>query len=134
MGAPFIAVALFFFAFTTILAYYYIAETNIAYLRRSFKLPGDMIILKLFMLGSVFYGSVKTASVAWGLGDVGVGIMAWLNIIGILIIFFMSKPAIKALEDYEAQKSQGVKEYTFDPNSLQINNAIFWEKRKRNSD
>mgnify|MGYP003321794859 FL=1 len=134
MGAPFIAVALFFFAFTTILAYYYIAETNIAYLRRSFKLPGDMIILKLFMLGSVFYGSVKTASVAWGLGDVGVGIMAWLNIIGILIIFFMSKPAIKALEDYEAQKNQGVKEYTFDPNSLQINNAIFWENRKRNSD
>ena len=134
MGAPFIAVALFFFAFTTILAYYYIAETNIAYLRRSFKLPGDMIILKLFMLGSVFYGSVKTASVAWGLGDVGVGIMAWLNIIGILIIFFMSKPAIKALEDYEVQKSQGVKEYTFDPNSLQINNAIFWENRKRNSD
>jgi AGCS family alanine or glycine:cation symporter len=134
MGAPFIAVALFFFAFTTILAYYYIAETNIAYLRRSFKLPGDMIILKLFMLGSVFYGSVKTASVAWGLGDVGVGIMAWLNIIGILIIFFMSKPAIKALEDYEAQKSKGVKEYTFDPNSLQINNAIFWENRKRNSD
>ena len=134
MGAPFIAVALFFFAFTTILAYYYIAETNIAYLRRSFKLPGDMTILKLFMLGSVFYGSVKTASVAWGLGDVGVGIMAWLNIIGILIIFFMSKPAIKALDDYEVQKSQGVKEYTFDPNSLQINNAIFWEKRKRNSD
>ena len=93
-----------------------------------------MIILKLFMLSSVFYGSVKTASVAWGLGDVGVGIMAWLNIIGILIIFFMSKPAIKALEDYEAQKSQGVKEYIFDPNSLQINNAIFWENRKRNSD
>jgi len=77
---------------------------------------------------------VKTASVAWGLGDVGVGIMAWLNIIGILIIFFMSKPAIKALEDYEAQKGQGVKKYTFDPNSLQISNAIFWEKRKRNSD
>ncbi|MDW3642751.1 alanine:cation symporter family protein, partial [Vibrio sp. 1291-1] len=35
VGKPFIAVALFFFAFTTILAYYYIAETNIAYIRRT---------------------------------------------------------------------------------------------------
>ncbi len=35
------------------------------------------------------------------MGDVGVGLMAWLNIVGILIIFFMSKPALKALADYE---------------------------------
>ena len=34
---------LFFFAFTTILAYYYIAETNIAYLRRTIKIPGMML-------------------------------------------------------------------------------------------
>ncbi|GAM71059.1 sodium/alanine symporter [Vibrio sp. JCM 19236] len=40
IGKPFIAVALFFFAFTTILAYYYIAETNIAYIRRTVKVPG----------------------------------------------------------------------------------------------
>jgi ABC-type sulfate transport system permease component len=30
VGKPFIALALFFFSFTTILAYYYIAETNVA--------------------------------------------------------------------------------------------------------
>ncbi|MDN2816515.1 alanine:cation symporter family protein, partial [Campylobacter jejuni] len=30
-GALFVAIALLFFAFTTIVAYYYIAETNIAY-------------------------------------------------------------------------------------------------------
>ena len=34
IGSYFIAIALFFFAFTTILAYYYIAETNVAYLTR----------------------------------------------------------------------------------------------------
>jgi AGCS family alanine or glycine:cation symporter len=33
-GKVFVAVALFFFAFTTLLAYYYIAETNVAYIRR----------------------------------------------------------------------------------------------------
>jgi len=63
------------------------------------------------------------------MGDVGVGIMAWLNIVGIIIIFFMSKPAMKALKDYERQKDAGVEKYTFDPKSLGIKNADFWEER-----
>ncbi|MCV5941711.1 alanine:cation symporter family protein, partial [Escherichia coli] len=76
VGKPFIAVALFFFAFTTILAYYYIAETNIAYIRRTFKVNGLMFILKLVLISAVFYGTVKTANLAWAMGDVGVGLMA----------------------------------------------------------
>lgn len=40
-GAGFVAVALFFFAFTTIMAYYYIAETNIVYLTGRKKQMGD---------------------------------------------------------------------------------------------
>jgi len=129
VGKPFVAVALFFFAFTTVLAYYYIAETNIAYLRRYVKVPGEMLILKIVMMSAVFYGAVKTASLAWGLGDIGVGLMAWLNIIAILILFFMGKPALKALADYERQKKAGVTEYTFDPEALGIKNAHFWTKR-----
>jgi AGCS family alanine or glycine:cation symporter len=133
MGSPFIAIALFFFAFTTILAYYYIAETNIAFIRRSFKMPGDMFLLKIVMLAAVFYGSIKTASIAWGLGDIGVGVMAWLNIFSILIIFFMAKPAIKALKDYESQKNKNVKKYSFNPTLLGIKNAHFWEDRLKNN-
>jgi AGCS family alanine or glycine:cation symporter len=129
VGKPFVAMALFFFAFTTVLAYYYIAETNIAYLRRFFTVPGEMVILKLVMMGAVFYGAVKTANLAWGLGDIGVGLMAWLNIIAILILFFMGKPALKALADYEKQKQAGVEKYTFDPEALGIKNAHFWSDR-----
>jgi len=127
-GNVFVACALFFFAFTTVLAYYYIAETNVAYLRRFFRVPGEMVILKLLMIGAVFYGAVRTASLAWGLGDIGVGLMAWLNIVAILILFFMGKPALKALTDYERQKNAGVEEYTFDPEALGIKNADFWKK------
>jgi len=129
VGKPFVAVALFFFAFTTVLAYYYIAETNIAYLRRFFKVPGEMVILKLVMMSAVFYGAVRTAELAWGLGDIGVGLMAWLNIIAILILFVMGKPALKALADYERQKKAGVEKYTFDPEALGIKNAHFWTDR-----
>jgi len=127
-GKVFVAVALFFFAFTTLLAYYYIAETNVAYIRRSFRIPHELTILKLMLIGSVFYGTLRTATLAWGLGDIGVGVMAWLNIIGIIIIFFLAKPAIKALKDYEEQRKAGVTEYTFDPEKLGIKNADFWKK------
>jgi AGCS family alanine or glycine:cation symporter len=134
VGKPFVAVALFFFAFTTLLAYYYIAETNVAYLRRTIKIPGMIFALKIALMASVFYGSVRTASLAWGLGDIGVGLMAWLNIIAILIIFFMAKPALKALKDYEAQRRAGVSRYRFDPEGLGIKNAHFWVTRLRNGD
>jgi AGCS family alanine or glycine:cation symporter len=127
-GSVFVAIALFFFAFTTLLAYYYIAETNVAYIRRSFKFPGELALIKLMLLGAVFYGTVKTANLAWTLGDIGVGVMAWLNIIGILILFFMGKPAVKALRDYEEQRNAGVTEYSFDPEKLGIKNADFWKK------
>ena len=38
-GNYFVAIALFFFAFTTIVAYYYIAETNIAFVNRKINRP-----------------------------------------------------------------------------------------------
>ena len=131
VGKPFVALALFFFAFTTIMAYYYIAENNVVYLCRSVRLPGALFVLKLCLLASAFYGTVRAANLAWGLGDLGVGLMAWINIVAILIIFFMARPAIKALKDYEAQRKSGATDYRFDPRGLGISNAKFWEDKQR---
>ncbi len=129
VGKIFVAIALTFFSFTTLLAYYYIAETNVAYLRRSSNLPGLTTALKIGLIASAFYGTIKTASLAWGLGDVGVGMMAWLNIIGILAIFALGRPALKALRDYEEQEKSGVENFSFDPEKLGIKNADFWQNK-----
>ncbi len=129
VGKPFIALALFFFAFTTILAYYFIAENNVAYIKRTFNFPILTFLLKVIIMSATFYGTVKAADIAWGLGDVGVGMMAWLNIIGILIIFFVAKPAVTALKDYERQQKEGVEKYTFDPEKLGIKNADLWKDK-----
>ena len=134
IGNPFVAVALFFFSFTTLMAYYYIAESNVVYIKRFIKLPGAILTLKIVLMSAVFYGTVKAAGLAWGMGDIGVGLMAWVNIIGILIIFFMGRPAIKALKDYEEQQRNGVTDFTFDPKKLGIKNAEFWEKKHDNKD
>ncbi|SHH00898.1 alanine/glycine:cation symporter family protein [Tepidibacter thalassicus] len=121
-GSGFVAIALLFFAFSTLMAYYYIAETNVTYLIRKGKSKILINLLRIVLLGSTFYGSIKTAKLAWGLGDIGVGLMAWLNVIAILLL---RKPAFKALKDYEEQKAAG-KDPKFDPVKLGIKNADFW--------
>lgn len=129
LGPTFIAITLAFFVFTTIVAYYYMAEVNLTYLTRRMKnrLAARALqrLLQALVLVSVAYGAVTTAGAAWGLGDIGVGSMAWLNVIGIL---FLQVPALKALKDYRQQKKQGL-DPQFDPRKLGIENAEFWELR-----
>lgn len=125
-GSLFVAIALLFFAFTTIVAYYYIAETNIAYLNRTTQRPWLTFVLKLALIAATFYGAIRTADAAWALGDLGVGLMAWLNIVAIVL---MHNVAFKCLRDYEAQKAQG-KDPVFDPVALGIDNADYWVQRK----
>ncbi|WP_207496909.1 alanine/glycine:cation symporter family protein [Aridibaculum aurantiacum] len=124
IGPGFVAVSLLLFAFTTIVAYYYIAETNLSFLQKQGKGKWQVTTLRLVLLVSVYYGSIRTAEAAWALGDMGVGLVAWLNVIAILLL---RKPALKALKDYQAQRKAGI-EPVFDPNKLGIKHAEVWEK------
>lgn len=125
LGSGFVAISLFFFAFTTLIAYYYMAETNLAYLDKKGKVIkwGKWVLCGLIMVAT-YYGAVKTAKVAWTLGDIGVGAMAWLNLIA---IFFLRKPAIKAFNDYRAQRKAG-KDPVFNAKDLGIKNAEHWNR------
>ncbi|MFS0862641.1 alanine/glycine:cation symporter family protein [Fredinandcohnia sp. 179-A 10B2 NHS] len=129
-GAGFTAVALFFFAFTTIMAYYYMAETNIAYLVRGRNSKVAMFILKIVLLGSMTYGTVNEAKLAWAFGDIGLGLMVWLNVIAILIL---AKPALVALKDYEQQRKAGL-DPVFNPEKLGIKNADYWVNDYKHED
>lgn len=132
IGKSFVAIALFFFAFTSAMASYYIAETNLSYLAKKLfnkevgKLP--LNILRVILLSTVYLGCVRKAGLAWTLGDIGVGITAWINIIA---IFFMTKPALACLKDYETQRKAGIEkeDLIFDPIKLGIKNADFWEEK-----
>lgn len=149
-GDMVISIALFFFAFTTMMAYYYYAETNLVYifnrhrrylykknperleeLERADEHFGDdrgekivIWILRTGTISAVFIGSLVGSGIVWTLGDIGVGAMAWINIITILIL---SPKALRALKDYEQQKRRG-EEPVFNPRALKIERAEFWEK------
>ncbi|WP_304066325.1 alanine/glycine:cation symporter family protein [Pedobacter glucosidilyticus] len=121
LGNPFVAISLFFFAFTTLMAYYFIAEANLSYL--DIKNRKWLIwLLRILFIISVYYGTIKTAEIAWIIGDIGVGVMAWLNIIA---IFLLRKPALIALKDYKMQKKKGLNP-TFNAKELGIKNTSEW--------
>ena len=126
-GKIFIAISLSFFAFTTIMAYYYIAETNMSYLDSENKRPWMIWVLRALILGATFYGAIKSAALAWAMGDIGVGIMAWLNFIA---IFLLRKPALAILKDYEKQKKAGIKDPIYTPNECDypVKNVSIWNE------
>ncbi len=122
LGSGFVSIALLFFAFTTIMAYYYIAETNLSYLLKKGQNKWLLWGLRGLIMSATFYGSIKTAALAWTIGDIGVGMMAWLNIVAILLL---RKPALIALKDYSEQKKQG-KDPVFKAKDLGIMNTEQW--------
>lgn len=127
IGTSFVAIALFFFVFTTLMAYYYMAETNLSFMFKDKIHPFALFGLRSLLLVTVVFGAINTSAGAWDLGDIGVGMMAWLNFIAILLL---QKPAIKALRDFERQQKLKQKIH-FDPLELGIKNADAWlEKNK----
>ena len=148
MGDMVISIALFFFAFTTIMAYYYYAETNLVYLfnrwrRRQYRRHpeqldslekadevfgddrGEKVVVWLLRTGTisaVFCGSLVGSGIVWTIGDIGVGAMAWINIVAILLL---SPKALRSLKDYERQRRSG-EEPKFDPKALGIKDLEYW--------
>jgi AGCS family alanine or glycine:cation symporter len=123
-GSAFVAIALFFFAITTIMAYAYYAESNVAYLFRGGGRKAGITLVRIGLLGMVFFGTLRTADMMWAIGDIGVGLMAWLNLIAILSLSWVG---IKVMKDYECQAKAGGP-ITFDPEKLGIKNTECWGK------
>ena len=104
------------------------AETNLAFFLRNVEnvrvRQVGFRFLQLFILIACVVGATTSSGSAWALGDVGVGLMAWLNIIAILIL---QQPAFKILRDFERQRKLG-KDPVFRPSEAGIANADLWEE------
>ena len=126
-GAPFITVALFFFAFTTLLSFAVYADSNIQYILES---TSDKVKKNAYVIGCLFiavlafFASMKDMTTAWNYADVGVGLMCWLNL---PVLLLMAPQAMRILKDYERQKKLGL-DPVFEPKDAGIENAELWEK------
>jgi len=124
-GAGFVAIAVLLFGFTCLLAYFYVANSNLLYLLNGRRGPLAQLVLKLGTLAIVFTGSIVNAQLIWAAGDIGLGLIAWINL-GCLVLLF---PLVyKIYRDYERQRKAGL-DPVFDPQALGITGAEFWEQK-----
>ena len=102
VGGRFVSIALIFFVFTTIMAYYFYSESAVIYLlRRKGGARTEAISINAFrtaLLAAVVFGAVKEADLIWMIGDIGVGLQAWINVIAVLLL---CRQVFSSLRDYE---------------------------------
>ena len=101
-GAYFIAIAILFFAFTSIVANYTYAENALIHL------GGDnnaaITMLRSAVLGMVVWGSYEAVVTVFNAADASMGLMATINLIAIVML---SGTVVKLTKDYLAQRKQG---------------------------
>ncbi len=101
-AGTFVSVAIFLFAFSSIVGNYYYGQTNIEFIKNS---PVGLNIYRLIVMGMVYFGAVQSFGLVWNLADVSMAIMALFNLIAISLL---SPIAFKVLKDYQRQKRQGL--------------------------
>ena len=103
VGSVFVAVAIFLFAFSSIIGNYYYGEANIRFITRR---PGALTLYRLLVGAMVLFGALATLDLAWSLADITMALMTLFNLAAILLL---GRQAFLLLADYVAQKRQGIK-------------------------
>jgi AGCS family alanine or glycine:cation symporter len=108
IGPVFVAIAIFLFAFSSIIGNYYYGEANIRFITPN---PTVMTVYRICSAGvMVVFGAVASFELVWNIVDF---FMAFLTACNLTAIVLLGRYAFRLLDDYRTQKRQGIKEPTF---------------------
>ncbi|WP_026570860.1 MULTISPECIES: sodium:alanine symporter family protein [Sediminibacillus] len=100
-AAVFVAIAIFLFAYSSILGNYYYGETNIEFIKTS---KTALTVYRVAVLLMVTFGALQEFDLVWSMADLSMAIMALINLYAIAML---SKVAYRTLTDYLSQRKQG---------------------------
>ena len=107
-GPIFVAVAIFLFAFSTIIGNYYYGEVNICFITSN---PTVLTVYRFCSVGLMIgFGALASFELVWNIVDF---FMALLTACNLTAIVLLGRYAFRLLDDYRQQKRQGIKEPTF---------------------
>ena len=107
-GPVFIAVAIFLFAYSSIIGNYYYGEANVRYLSNK---RWVLIIFRLLSGGvMVMFGAMATLETVWNIVDICMALLTACNLVAIVTL---GKYAFRLLDDYIKQKREGNKSPEF---------------------
>ena len=101
-GGMFLSICLTFFSLTTIVGWYFFAESNVKLVFSS--RPITITGFKALVLVALILGTMIDSGFAWELADMFMGIMALPNIIA---LFLLSKEVVEILNDYDSCVKRG---------------------------
>jgi len=104
LGVVFVAIAIFFFSFTSIIANYSYGESNLEFISGAKNAKLMIMVFRFMVLGMVFVGSIASLPTIWNFADLSMGLMALVNLVAIL---WLSPVALRILRDYERQIKEG---------------------------
>ena len=102
-GGIFVAVAIFLFAFSSIIGNYYYGEANVRFITRR---PWVLTLYRVLVGGMVLFGALATLDLAWSLADIT---MAFMTLINLVAIILLGRQAFLLLVDYVGQRRRGIK-------------------------
>jgi AGCS family alanine or glycine:cation symporter len=102
LGTYFVAIAILFFAFTSIIGNYAYAESAMVFIGLGGR--GGLIALRLLMLAIVVWGAYESVSTVFNAADAAMGLMATVNLIAIVLL---SGTVVKLTRDYTSQREKG---------------------------
>ena len=113
IGPIFIAIAIFLFAFSSIIGNYYYGEANIRFITPNTKVMTAYRICSAGLM--VIFGALASFELVWNIVDL---FMAFLTACNLVAIVLLGRYAFRLLDDYLQQKRQGIKEPTFHRSQL----------------
>ncbi len=99
-GGAFVSIALLFFAFSTIIGWYFYAETNVRYLFNSTK---AVRVYQLFVIIFIFSAAFFKVELVWNMADMFNGLMVLPNLVALLLL----SPLVIKLSKAAANKGGG---------------------------
>ena len=106
-GTIFVAIAILFFAFSSIIGNYFYGEANLRYITENKKI---ILLFRIISGSMVMFGALASLDLVWGIADICMGLTAIFNLIAITIL---GKYAFRLLDDYRSQKRNGIKDPVF---------------------
>ena len=113
IGPMFIAVAIFLFAFSSIIGNYYYGEANIRFITQNNKVMTAYRIASAGLM--VMFGALASFELVWNIVDL---FMAFLTACNLVAIVLLGRYTFRLLDDYRQQKRQGIKEPVFHRSQL----------------
>lgn len=98
LGGLFVTLAIFFFAYSTIIANYFYGETNIRFITQSGK---TIFAFRAITGATVMIGATVTLQTAWCLVDLAMGLMTLVNLVAIIQL---SPKVFRLLDNYIEQR------------------------------